>query len=265
MYAEPLKMKIASAFGAASSSYDGSARLQRFSGQLIFDLLQQNTRATENSVAVDLGTGTGFFAEHLAGQFGQVIGLDISTSMLAFAKQQRSNNIEWLAGDIHQLPFLDNSIDIIYSNLVIQWCDPLPLVFSEIKRVLKPGGVLVFATLLDGTLFELKQSWSAVNNDQHVIDFKLFNDVEQDLLNSGLTVEHLAQQPVTLEYLNVKHLANELKSLGANHLPKKTNKGLVGKDSWKKMLNAYQEFQFDHGNYPATYQLCTALVRKADV
>jgi malonyl-CoA O-methyltransferase len=67
-----------------------------------------------------------------------------------------------------------------------------------------------------------------------------------------------------LEYQNVIHLARELKGLGANHLPKKRNRGLSGKDKWFAMTEHYQDFLEPNGIYPATYRLYSGLVVKAN-
>ena len=263
MPTQQLKSKIADTFGSASNSYDVSARLQRQSGNIILSYLDNYTSKSSNSIVVDLGTGTGYFADILKSDHQNIIGLDLSKSMLNYASEQRDADINWLAADIHQLSFADNTLDIIYSNLVIQWCNPLCDAFKEIERVLKPGGTFVFSTLLDGTLSELKQSWANVNDDQHVIDFKQLSDVERDIKTTNFNIELLDQQVIVLDYISVKHLANELKSLGASHLPNKVNKGLSGKGSWQKMTQAYQEFQSDSGCYPATYQLCTGKLVKS--
>jgi malonyl-CoA O-methyltransferase len=65
-----------------------------------------------------------------------------------------------------------------------------------------------------------------------------------------------------LEYENVIHLARELKGLGANHLAKKKNRGLSGKDKWFKMTESYKDFLEPSGIYPATYSLYSGLVFK---
>ncbi|MEW6997095.1 malonyl-ACP O-methyltransferase BioC [Colwelliaceae bacterium BS250] len=254
-----IKSQIAKSFGLACHSYDLSARLQRYSGQL----LMADLPANNNSVVLDLGCGTGFFSHILARKYSQVFGVDISSDMLNFAKQNRSSAIHWLNADIQQLPFNDGSVDIIYSNLAIQWCEPLIEVLDELKRVLKPGGVIVFSSLLNGTLTELQQAWASVDDDKHIIDFKHFNDFESAIAQTDLQVQRLEQQAVVLEYDNVKHLATELKDLGANKVPNKRNKGLAGKSSWQKMTKAYEVFKDDNGAYPATYQLCMVTMSKA--
>lgn len=252
------RVNIAKSFGSASQSYDVSSRLQRFSGKHLMPWLPKREELT----VLDLGSGTGFFTDLLATTYSQVIGLDISNKMLSFAKSHRNENILWVEADAHNIPLKDNSIDFIYSNLVIQWFDPLDKAISEMLRVLKPGGLLIFSTLVDGTLHELKSSWKQVDDDQHVIDFKTVNELNTLFNNEkGRLVEQKCQD-IILEYQNVIHLARELKGLGANHLADKKNRGLSGKDKWFKMTENYKDFLEPNGIYPATYRLFSGLVVK---
>ena len=255
--ANPLS-KIAKSFGSASSSYDISARLQRFSGKHLMPWLPNRNDLT----VLDLGSGTGFFTDLLAGSYQRVLGLDISNKMLHFAKNNRNHEIVWLEGDAHSLPLQNESVDFIYSNLVIQWCNPLEVAISEMLRVLKPGGLIIFTTLVDGTLHELKSSWRQVDDDQHVIDFKTELELNTIFNSEQSSVLEKKCQDVVLEYDNVIHLARELKGLGANHLAQKQNRGLSGKDKWFKMTEHYNDFQEPNGIYPATYRLYSGLVVK---
>jgi malonyl-CoA O-methyltransferase len=252
------KTKIAQSFGSASRTYDISARLQRFSGKHLMPWLPNRNDLT----VLDLGSGTGFFTDLLASSYHQVIGLDLSKDMLRFAQESRNENINWLEADVHKIPLQTESVDLIYSNLVIQWCDPLDVAIAEMLRVLKPGGLIIFTTLVDGTLHELKSSWRQVDDDQHVIDFKPERELSE-LFNTDISnvLEHKCQD-IVLEYQNVIHLARELKGLGANHLPKKRNRGLSGKDKWFAMTEHYKDFLEPSGIYPATYRLYSGLVAK---
>jgi len=252
------KIKIAKSFGSASQSYDISARLQRFSGKHLMPWLPK-----ENDLTVlDLGSGTGFFTDLLAESYQQVIGLDLSKKMLHFSAQTRHKKIAWIEADAHKIPLKDASIDFIYSNLVIQWCDPLDIAIKEMLRVLKPGGFIIFTTLVEGTLHELKSSWKKVDDDQHVIDFKSERDLNEFFNTNNSNVVEYKCQDIVLEYENVIHLARELKGLGANHLPKKQNKGLSGKAKWFAMTQHYQSFLEPNGIYPATYRLYSGKVVK---
>ena len=252
------RVKIAKSFGSASKSYDVSSRLQRYTGKNLMSLLPNRTDIT----VVDLGSGTGFFTDILASKYQQTIGVDISSEMLAFAQENRSKEISWLEADAYHLPFIENSIDVIYSNLVIQWCDQLDNLIKEIMRVLKPGGLFIFSTLLDGTLHELKSSWAQVDNEKHVIDFKTQKYMEKVFESGSCKLLEQKTQNLFLEYQDVIHLARELKGLGANHVTKEKGKGLAGKDKWNKMTCSYQDFQEPSGIYPATYSVYSGIVVK---
>ncbi|WP_448211581.1 malonyl-ACP O-methyltransferase BioC [Colwellia sp. MEBiC06753] len=254
------RIKIAKSFDSAIHSYDISARLQRFTGKHLMLWLPKSPELT----VIDLGCGTGFFTELLASQYQQVIGVDISSKMLSFCKTNRTGVTTLVAGDAYHLPFADNSIDVIYSNLVIQWCHPLDQALTEIMRVLKPGGLFVFTTLLDETLFELKSSWAQVDNDKHVIDFKTADQVLAtfEQVNAKLLKHNV--QDVVLEYENVLHLARELKGLGANHVPLKTQRGLSGKTKWQSMCRAYDDFVEPSGILPATYRVFSGIAVKVN-
>jgi len=252
------RIKIAKSFDSATQSYDISARLQRFSGKHLLPYLPEDN----GLVVIDLGCGTGFFTELLVSNYQRVIGVDISANMLSYTQRHRDNTIRLVAGDALKLPFQDNSIDCIYSNLVIQWCKPISALVSEIHRVLKPGGSMVFTTLVDGTLHELRSSWKQVDDDKHVIDFYTPEQITLAFNQGSLDVVEHELRDVVLEYENVFHLAKELKGLGANHVPDKKNKGLAGKEKWMLMMKSYDDFVEPSGIYPATYKVYFAKATK---
>lgn len=258
MVDETTRLKIGKTFGQASRSYDVSARLQRYSGKQLMPWLPNRA----DLKVVDLGCGTGFFTDILADHYHNVLGLDISQKMLMFSQMKRNTNIKWVAADAYNLPLQDNSVDLIYSNLMIQWCLPFSRVIEEILRVLKPGGLFIFSSLVDGTLHELKSSWAQVDDDKHVIDFKTAEQMSTCLQMHNAKLLQTSTQDIILEYENVMHLAHELKGLGANKVPDKQLKGLAGKDKWKRMSKAYEDFQEPSGIFPATYCLYSGILVK---
>ena len=118
---------------------------------------------------LDLGSGGGldcFLAAKKVGENGHVIGVDMTPEMIgkarANAKRMGVTNVEFRQGFLEALPIDDNSIDVIISNCVINLSPDKPKVFSEVFRVLKPGGKLAVSDIVtDGPLPDaIKQSLS---------------------------------------------------------------------------------------------------------
>jgi arsenite methyltransferase len=106
---------------------------------------------------VDLGSGGGFdcfIAAEQVGSEGHVIGVDMTEEMLARSRAAASamglHNIEFRQGVIEALPIENAWADVVISNGVINLCADKRRIFSEIMRVLRPGGRLQFADIANG-------------------------------------------------------------------------------------------------------------------
>ena len=102
---------------------------------------------SQGDSVLDLGSGAGndcFVVRSIVGETGHVTGLDFTDEMLI--KAQRNNaimgyeNVEFVKGDIENIPLPDNSYDVVISNCVLNLVPDKKKAFSEIRRVLKPGG-----------------------------------------------------------------------------------------------------------------------------
>nr|MBP8008331.1 methyltransferase domain-containing protein [Thiopseudomonas sp.] len=167
------KQQVAAAFSRAAETYDSVADFQRAVGARLLSLLPESICPAHIQQWLDLGCGTGYFCEHLQQRFASArgTGLDLAQGMLAFART-RCPDLSYICADAEQLPLQDNSQDLVFSSLALQWCTDFSKVLHEAHRVLKPGGVLLFSSLADGSLIELRRSWQAVDNATHVNQFR---------------------------------------------------------------------------------------------
>ena len=101
----------------------------------------------EGDTVIDLGSGAGndaFIARRIVGKYGRVIGIDITEKMIELARANASKlgykNVEFRNGDIDSMPLFSNKADVVVSNCVLNLVPNKYKVFSEIFRVLKPGG-----------------------------------------------------------------------------------------------------------------------------
>jgi SAM-dependent methyltransferase len=106
---------------------------------------------------VDIGSGAGFdsfVAAAQVGPSGHVVGVDMTPEMLdksrATAEQLGCANVEFREGLAEQLPVEDGWADVVISNGVINLCADKQAVFTEVRRVLRPGGRLQFADIANG-------------------------------------------------------------------------------------------------------------------
>jgi len=101
----------------------------------------------KGDTVLDLGSGAGndcFVARHETGEDGRVIGVDFTPEMIAKAKANAVKlgyqNVEFRQGDIEALPLTSNIVDVVVSNCVLNLVPDKRKAFSEVLRVLKPGG-----------------------------------------------------------------------------------------------------------------------------
>lgn len=238
MKPRPEKRRIAQSFGFAARRYDGVAALQRETGHQL--LAWVDARMGADSLVLDAGAGTGFFTAELALRCPamHLMALDLSEGMLGVAGERFRG---WrVRGDMEALPLSDACIDLIFSNMAIQWCDA-DVVFREFRRVLKPGGSVCFTSLGPATLGELRGAWASVDAGVHVNDFASQTTLLEVLESSGFSVAVFEARRRELEYPDAMALMRELKCLGAHNLMPGRARGLMGKSALGTLLRIYRE------------------------
>ena len=253
------RQAVARAFDRASGSYDAAAALQdRVRGELLERLGELRI---EPRAVLDLGTGTGHGARALKRRYPKaiVVAVDIAPGMLERARAQSRwlRRFERVRADAYALPFVDGAFDLVFSNLMLQWCDDLDAVFAEIARVLKPGGLLLFSTFGPGTLAELREAWAASDATNHVNHFFDAHALGSALMQARLAEPVLDVDRVVAQYPDVMTLMRELKAIGAHNVTQGRARGLTGRSRLGAMTRAYESQRRD-GRIPATWEVIHA-------
>ena len=245
-------------FDRAAKTYDAAAVLHAEVRENLLARLQLTT--LNPGVVLDAGAGTGHAARALKRRYpkAQVVALDSSPQMLHEAARRRS----WLrpfarvCADAGLLPLADASVDLIVSNLMLQWCNP-DAVFAEFRRVLAPQGLLSFSAFGPDTLRELRTAWDQVDSHSHVHHFIDMHDLGDALVRAGFSSPVLDVERYILKYLDVRKVAADLKATGAHNATAGRAKGLTGARKFAAMQAAYEGFRQD-GRLPATYEVVFA-------
>lgn len=248
---------VAKSFSAASNRYDAAAALQQAVREELLDRLRQF--APSAAVVLDLGCGTGAASAVLAREFAhsKVIGLDLAHGMLVQADRKigwldrlRGRSFARINGDTLQLPFASGSVQVIFSSLMLQWCDDLDRALREVRRVLSPGGLFLFSTFGPGTLQELRGAWAEVDELPHVNDFVDMHDLGAALTRAGFQEPVLDIDRLRREYATPRQLLLELKEIGARNSLSVRQRGLTTAARLRAMESVYRrQFACEAGVY----------------
>jgi len=252
----PIKTLARRSFESAAAAYDQAAALQQEVGQRLLQRL--DLVKIQPDRILDLGSGTGQCIPDLLARYkkAQVVALDIALPMLWRARKRG----RWLrkprcvCADAERLPFADSSFDLVFSNLMLQWCVELEVVFTELQRVLRPGGLLLFTSFGPDTLHELRGSWQQVDGYSHVNAFADMHDVGDALLRTRFADPVMDVERLTVTYADVWKLMRELKQIGAHNVTAGRPRGLTGKARMQRLVGAYEHYR-SQGVLPASYEI----------
>jgi len=250
------KRKARRSFDQASGSYDQVAQLQVEMGDRMLDRL--NYIRVEPKTILDMGSGTGVLADRLSREYrkSKVIAADFAHSMLQQTRKRGSmlRKLRCVCADAELLPLADDSVDLVVSNAMLQWCNKPDVVFQEWMRILKPGGLLMFTTFGPETLRELRQAWAEIDRLPHVNQFTDMHEIGDSLMGGGWEGAVMDIDRFDLNYKDVHGLLRDIKGLGAGNADTGRHKGLTGKSRMQAMYDAYEQFRRE-GNLPAHYEV----------
>lgn len=256
------KKQVRLAFSRAAAGYDSVAVLQREVCTRMLERLEYIK--LQPGRILDAGSGTGWGSRQLSTKYpaAQLLALDIAVGMLQAARGHSgwwqkifsSAKQQHVCGDVEDLPLAGNSVEMVWSNLALQWCNDLPATFVELNRVLKVDGLLMFSTFGPDTLKELRLAFNGVDQHNHLNRFADMHDLGDMLTQSGFAEPVMDMEYLTLTYDDVRGILYDLKAIGAHNVTAGRRQGLMGKRAWAELLENYEQFRRD-GKLPATYEV----------
>lgn len=262
--------QVRRAFSRAAHGYDGAAALQREVGARLSETLDYlDDRAPE--VVVDIGCGPGHAAVAMQKRWprAQLIALDLALPMLQETRRNAgggglprflggARRPDAICADARALPLRDASVDVLYSNLCLQWVEDLPSVFAGFRRVLKPGGLLLVSTFGPDTLFELRGAFAEADNTPHVSLFPSIAQFGDALIAAGFKDPVLDRDEFTLKHDDLGDLMRELRTLGATNAMRERRRSLTGRARFARAAQAYEALRGEDGRLPATWEVVYA-------
>lgn len=258
------KKQVRRAFSRAARDYDAAAVLQREVCERLLERLDYIKLSPQR--ILDAGCGTGRGLQQLAQRYpsAHLTALDMAFGMLEVARGASAggwwrkligdSRRSYLCADVEALPLSDASMDAIWSNLTLQWCNDLPAALRGLHRVLKTEGLLIFSTFGPDTLKELRAAFEGVDERRHVNRFADMHDIGDMLIAGGFTEPVMDMETLTLTYNDVRAVMQDLKSIGAHNVTAGRSQGMMGKAAWRRVAENYERFRAD-GKLPATFEV----------
>lgn len=253
------KNQISAAFNRAALNYDHIAHFQQETCDMLAHFMSTSflSIGTPRTV-LDGGCGTGYGATLIQKKWplARIVGCDLSVKML---NQAQKKKIRTVCADLEALPFPDQSFELVWSNLALQWCQT-PAVYFELSRVLTKYGGLFFTTLAPGTLAELDLAFSGVDEYRHIRSFFTMDETAKALFDAGFQFIDLYEESHTLYFPDLRTLITSVRGVGANQVGSQRRSSLMGKNAWNLVQKRYEELRTEKG-LPLTYRLifCAAI------
>ncbi|PAJ73648.1 hypothetical protein CJF42_14625 [Pseudoalteromonas sp. NBT06-2] len=243
-------------FSQAALKYKEHACVQSQSAKILLDHIVDNNSGR----CLDIGAGPGVNTFALSQKYSEVVSLDLSISMLDKINTINGKGTFKVCADMDCLPFKDNSFDAIFSNFATQWSQNLPKLLKNIHQILKPGAKFYLTIVCDGTLKEIAQAWQAVDKEKHINDFVKPRDLLKYIEQAKFKLKSYDLNCHQDHFSDPLSAIKSIKQIGAsNMVQKKMNKGLMGKNQLKILLNAYPKSE---AKFDVSYQVAYLTLEK---
>ena len=260
-------------FARAAATYDAAAALQREIGARMAQRLDYVKLAP--AAVLEAGCGTGEAIGELALRFpgARVVALDVALPMIVAARRRARTGRNalrrllrplvprhvaaeqaFVCADINALPLAGGCIDLVWSNLTLQWVNDPARAFAEFRRVLRVGGLLSFTTFGPDTLREVRAAFAGIDASTHTSRFVDMHDIGDMLVGAGFADPVMDMEYVTLTFETPRAMLAELKSIGAGNRTHGRPRGLMGRARWSRVIERLEASRVQ-GRIPATFEV----------
>ncbi|HUJ36631.1 MAG TPA: methyltransferase domain-containing protein, partial [Hyphomicrobium sp.] len=211
-------------------------------------------------LAANIGAHHGFLSRRLIGVGGieRVVDVDRSLRLLRRCTGWR------VQADEEALPFAAGSLNLVVSGLALHLLNDLPGALVQIRRALKPDGLLLVALLGGETLKELRQAWLAAESEvtggasPRVAPFADVRDLGALAQRAGFALPVVDSESVTVTYATPLALMQELRAMGASNMLVARNRRPVARRLLMRAAEIYSErFAIAGSRVPATFEILT--------
>lgn len=262
--------QVRRAFSRSVQTYDAAAQLQKLAEARLLESLEYlDDPALERKPPqriLDLGCGTGSASRFLQKRWpkAEILSVDLALPMLQHARRAAKT---WnpfvqaprpLCADARRLPLAEGTLDVIFSNLCLQWVEDLEGVLNGFRRALKPQGLLLFSTFGPETLWELRGAFAQADAAPHVSAFVDTAGVGDALVNAGFFQPVVDRDEEVTHYPAMADLMRELRDLGATNALAARRSTLTGRGRFAAAERAYETHRTGAG-LPATWEVISAM------
>ena len=251
-------------FDRRAGRFDAHDFIIREVGRRLIERLQ--VIRLDPEVIVDVGCGAGGTRDALLARFGRArwLGVDISPAMLARAAPPRSalsrilrrrdRRIDVMRADAAALPLAGDSVDLVFSNLMLHWHPQPHTVFPEWLRVLRVDGLLLFSCFGPDTLRELRRAYHAAGIAARPVPFLDMHDFGDMLVAAGFASPVMDAETIRLTYADPRALLREVAALGGNPRDDRAG-GLVSGRRARALLAALEDARDAEGRITLTFEI----------
>ena len=264
--------QVRRAFSRASAGYASAATLQREVEACLLESLdllaldRERPRDWQPELVLDVGSGPGHAAQAMRQRWpkARIVAIDHALPMLRAMPARAGWNplrrpVDRVCADLRALPLAEGSIDVLFSNLCLQWVADLPAAFAGFRRVLKPGGVLLCSTFGPDTLWELREAFARADDVPHVSPFAEIAQFGDALVHAGFRDPVLDRELMQRGHADLPALMRELRAIGATNALHGRRHTLTGRARFQAAAAAYEPLRGPDGLLPASWEVITAM------